>query len=383
MAANDKGNGFRNPFAAERLGGFLPFFWYGMRSRDWLRLLRSGRGGITLNRLLNIAGVSLMAPPSSAMHYLSEALFARRAEAVEIVPPVFVLGHWRSGTTHLHNLLTRDPASAFPTTFECVFPGGFLVGERALGWLMKPFLPGRRPRDAVPMAPDAPFEDEFALAKLGLSSPYAALAFPRDGPPARSLLDLSELPAAEMRRWEDGFLWLMRRLQLAHPGRRLTLKSPPHTARIGMLLKLFPEARFVHISRHPYEVYPSTLRLWKIMNSRLGLQNPALDDCWLPDHVLDTLPAMYAAYERDTASLAPGQLAEIRYDRLVADPIGTLRSVYVQLGLGDFATVEMPVTTYLESLGAHEATAHRLPDEIRARIAARWSGYFDRFGYDS
>ena len=115
---------YLNPFWVERVGGYVPFFWYGMRTRHWLKLLAGGGFRITYDRIPDVLGVTLMAPLSSAMHYLSEAAFRRRAEAVEIVPPVFILGHWRSGTTLLHNLITRDPATAFPTTFECVFPGG-------------------------------------------------------------------------------------------------------------------------------------------------------------------------------------------------------------------------------------------------------------------
>lgn len=372
---------FRNLFRTERLGGFLPFVWYGSRTRDWLALLARGRFDITPNRLPNVLGVTLMSPLSSLMRLVSEALYRRRAEAVEIVPPVFVLGHWRSGTTFLHNLLTCDPSTAYPTTFECVFPDGFLPGERLFGRVLSLFLPGKRPMDDVPMAADAPFEDEFALAKMGLPSPYAALAFPRHGPPPAGHLDIATLPEPQRRAWSAGLLWLLRRVQLAHPGRRLVLKSPPHTARIGMLLELFPEARFVHLCRDPYAIYPSTLKLWKILNSRLGLQNPADDDGWLPEHVLATLPAMYAAYERDRPLIPEGRLAEISYEDLAADPRATLASVYERLGLGDFSRVSPAVDAYLATLGRHEARPHGLAAEDRARVEQRWGFYFDRFGY--
>src|SRR5687768_18104609 len=46
---------------------------------------------------------------------------------------------------------------------------------------------------------------------------------------------------------------------------RSILKSPPHTCRVPTLLRLFPDARFVHIVRDPYAVYPSTLHLWRIL----------------------------------------------------------------------------------------------------------------------
>ena len=62
--------------------------------------------------------------------------------------------------------------------------------------------------DDVPMGSSEPFEDEFALAKIGLPSPYAAMAFPRNGPALLSTIDLSALPEPDRLRWEKGFLWL-------------------------------------------------------------------------------------------------------------------------------------------------------------------------------
>ena len=81
---------YLNPFRArpKRVGGYVPFFWYGMRTRHWLKLLASGGFRITYDRIPDVLGVTLLAPLSSAMHYLSEAVFRRRAEAVEVLPPV-------------------------------------------------------------------------------------------------------------------------------------------------------------------------------------------------------------------------------------------------------------------------------------------------------
>jgi hypothetical protein len=352
-----------------------------MRFEHWRRLLAGGGYAITLNRLPNILGVTLMTPVSWALHNLSEAIFRRSAEAVRIRPPIFVLGHWRTGTTFLHNLLAADPANAFPTTFECTFPDGFLLTERALGWALALFLPRKRPMDDVPLGRDLPSEDEFALAKIGLGSPYLGLASPRNQASGSRYLDLVDLSDAERRAWEEGFVWLMQRFQLAHPGQRLVLKSPPHTSRVGTLLKLFPQARFIHIARNPFDVYPSTYRLWKILNSRFGLRNPADDDGMLPEYILSTLPRMYAAYERDRHLIPAGRLAEIRYEDLVADPKGTLRAVYGQLDLGDFTPVGVGIDSLLANLGEHRRSIHAVGEADRRSIVDRWGFYFRRFGY--
>ena len=44
--------------------------------------------------------------------------------------PLFIVGHWRTGTTLLHELLILDPRHAFPTTYQCMEPNHFLLTER-------------------------------------------------------------------------------------------------------------------------------------------------------------------------------------------------------------------------------------------------------------
>lgn len=359
----------------------MPFVWYGAAAGPWYRLLRSSAFDITLNRLPNIVGVSLLAPVESAVSSLCEMLFGAKADLTGVIPPLFVLGHWRTGTTFLHNLLSRDPRSAFPTTLQCMFPGSFLISRHTIGWIVSAMLPAKRPMDDIPVGLDAPFEDEFALAKLGVASTYAALASP-DRPPDLRHLDLIELPEPDRAAWEQAFVRYMRRLQFANPGKRLVLKSPPHTARIATLLRLFPDARFVHIARNPFETYASTVNLWKVLNSRQGLRNPARDDAWLPEYVLAGLERMYAAYQRDLPRLGANRLVELRYEEFVGDPVGALEGAYERLELGGFEPARRAMVGYLVSLGPHEGASWRLDDTLRAAIADRWRGYFSRFGYD-
>jgi hypothetical protein len=102
---------------------------------------------------------------------------------------IFIIGHWRTGTTLLHELLTLDEGFTAPSTIECFAPALCL----ALGWLLrrlKFFLPANRPMDNMLLGWDQPQEDEFALMNLGLGSPYEAMIFPNHreaGHPANEL----------------------------------------------------------------------------------------------------------------------------------------------------------------------------------------------------
>jgi hypothetical protein len=73
-----------------------------------------------------------------------------------IPPPLFVLGHWRSGTTHLHNLLCLDERAGYTTTFQTVFPNHLFGFHKPLIWLMRLLMPKTRPVDNVPLDPQLP-----------------------------------------------------------------------------------------------------------------------------------------------------------------------------------------------------------------------------------
>ena len=88
----------------------------------------------------------------------------------------------------------------------------------------------------------------------------------------------------------------MRKLTFKY-GRPLVLKSPPHTARIRLLLEMFPEARFVHIHRHPYQVFRSCRHYHDTAVWYSYLQKP---DTSLND---DRIIRRYEAFAKDEAEL--------------------------------------------------------------------------------
>ena len=80
--------------------------------------------------------------------------------------PVFILGHWRSGTTFMHNVFSCDKHFGYNTTYQTVFPHLMMWGQpffkKNMSWLM----PDKRPTDNMELAVDLPQEEEFALANM-------------------------------------------------------------------------------------------------------------------------------------------------------------------------------------------------------------------------
>ena len=44
--------------------------------------------------------------------------------------PIFIISHWRTGSTYLHQLLNCDPELTAPTLFQCSFPDSFRTSRR-------------------------------------------------------------------------------------------------------------------------------------------------------------------------------------------------------------------------------------------------------------
>lgn len=361
------------------------YCWHGMRVRGWLGLLRRGRFRVTLNCLPMIFTVSVVSVLNSALYRISELRYRKRAEAVEFIePPVFVIGHWRSGTTLLHELLTCAPGSAYCDVHQALFPNQFLLTDRFVGKWFNLFLPKRRPMDRMRMDVKKPQEDEFALCNLGLPSPYLTMAFPRQGPICNEYLSLRNISEPERKRWCDTFMWYMKRLayqEQRRGKRRLILKSPTHTARIRTLLKLFPDAKFIYIARDPEDVFSSTMKLWKSMDSVQGLQNPANEGAWLREHVLDTFAEMYRCFAEDWPTIPEKNRAAIKFEDLVADPKAVLRGVYDQVDLGAFSAIEPGIEQYLQTTSDHFRNPKVLEDADAAAIRERWADFIDRFEY--
>ncbi len=366
----------------EKYAGMVLYFWHGMRFGAWYNLLKKNDFRFTWNCLPQIITVSLLTPLNSLLYRLSEAVYGRRIADYKIEhPPIFVLGHWRTGTTYLHDLLACDPEFGYPTTYECIFPNHFLLTGPLARFGFGLVQPEKRPMDDVAVGTDRPQEEEFALCNFGLPSIYVAWALPRRGPIDHSHLDLRDLPAEDKRRWREGFLWFFRRVSY-RCRKPLILKSPQNTARVATLLEMFPDARFIHITRDPMTVFPSTMRLWKTMTSVQGLEHPPNDEPWLEDYVLDTFSVLFKRYEEDRKLIPDEQLTEITYEALVADPKAVMKSIYARLDLGDFSRAEEAVDSYLSGTREYQTNVYELPEEKRTLVRKRWAAYFKRFGYD-
>ncbi len=354
-------------------------FWHGMLVGEWFRLAARHKFRIHPYRWPMALSISFYTSLNSVVHQLQRLLYDRRVNETEVKePPIFILGHWRSGTTYLHELMVLDDRFASPSTFDCFVPNHFLLTEwpvKKLAWWA---VPAQRPMDNMEAGWDCPQEDEFALCNMGLPSPYLRCAFPNDPPEGLESLNIDAVSDEERGRWVAGLQWFVRALTFKRQT-RLVLKSPPHNGRIKMLLEAFPNARFVHIVRHPDTVVPSTIRLWKALDLVEGMQVPL--NRGVEELVFDCYERMYQGFESQRSLVDPQNIVDVRYEELVKDPAGTLAGIYEKLGLGDFEVARPKVEALVASRKSYKTNKHELDAPLKARIRERWSGYIERYGY--
>lgn len=183
----------------------------GVTLRDWLRLLWDNRFALSPGCSTRLLAVTHQSVWNSVLGWYEHWRSVSKLGDVAVPPPVFILGHWRSGTTHLHNLLTVDERFAFPNNYQAFYPHTFLTTEALSSRLIEPFLPRRRPMDNIEWDMRSPQEDEFAAAATGLS-PCLGWAFPRQRDHYDRYLTFRGVPDHEIARWQEALVLFLKKL---------------------------------------------------------------------------------------------------------------------------------------------------------------------------
>jgi hypothetical protein len=328
------------------------------------------------------AGITLISVPNSIVALVEDWRYAKAIRRTNVSAPLFVLGTWRSGTTHLHNLLALDNRFAYPTQFQVLCPRTFLASERLGTRVLSLLMPKQRPQDAVRMGANEPQEEDFAMCVLSGQANLMAWAFPRNGPYYDQYMTMAGLSDAELARWKDNYLYFVRKLSYRF-GRPLVLKSPANTGRIKTLLELFPDAKFIHIHRNPYDIFRSALHTYRTAGPWWQLQRIDYGDEEAAHSLIFRMTkTLYEGYFEQSFQIPLGRLHQLAFANLERDPIDELRKAYDALELPAFAYVEPALRTYLSSLSDYKKNVFReLSPELKDRLRQEWEHYFEAFGY--
>jgi hypothetical protein len=361
-----------------------PFIFGSLRS--WLRLLWNNRD-IDRKFIPRALLVTLVTFLTSPLRLYESVRYGRIVRNTAVHPStIFIIGHWRSGTTHLHNLLCQDKNLGRVSMWQAFAPGLCLTGEKVikepLNKMAKKLHPTRE-IDNIPLSMDNPEEEDLAIANM---SPYSYLhmyTFPRRARYffERYITYFYNLPQSIIDEWKEIYLTVLRKATLEAGGKRLVIKNCADSARIKTLLELLPDAKFIHIYRNPYDIFRSTQHLYGVVLKRAQVQEINLNE--IEDWVLLFYTQIMQRFLADRALIPAGSLVDMKYEDLEKEPLAQLHKVYETLSLPGFAEAEPAFSAYLDSIADYKKLAHKkLDDNIVIKVNQHWQFAFDALGYE-
>lgn len=349
----------------------------------WARLIFEN--GVPRPYWGKLARILVASAATLPLRVAETAIYSSSLARTEIrEPPLFVLGFARTGTTHLHNLLSQDPNLGYVTTFQAAAPKWFLVGRGKIQSLMAQGMGVvKRPMDNMTIALDLPQEEEVALANSTHLSFLHYLSFPQKAPEYLDryvlLGDGSGLAQADLRRWETEYLEIVRKATINWSGRRIVLKTPVNQGRIPSLLRMFPDAKFVHIVRDPFVIFQSMLHMHRKVLPLYSLQD--IDWQGVEKFIVDSFVATMKQFIEDSRAIPDGNLVEVKYERLEQDPVGELGKIYSALRLPGWEAAQESVEQYLATLGGYTKNQYEPSRDAAELVRERWGFALDRWNY--
>ena len=352
----------------------------GCNLKTLIKLL-SHNGFVAPNRLTQLSLI-LAATLSRLPFSLGEKISVVQSSTLLSSPPVFIIGHWRSGTTYLYTLLSRDPSWATVSPLATGLPWDFLLLAKWLQPLLENALPNARKIDRVPVNSNSPQEDEIALANMQTVSFYHALYFPqRFQENFESGIFFTGCSTQEVEQWQKAMTYFLTKLQLQHPEQRLLIKNPVYTARVSLLRLMFPDAKFIHIYRNPYIVFQSMKNFYHTLLAEMALQ--PFDHVVIDEVILESYPKMINTLLEDRAKLQCNQFVEVRFEDFEVDPLGQLELIYQKLDLENFAAAQPYFYQYLNSLIPYRKNRYQFTALDNQKVEKYWQPFIKRWQYHS
>ncbi|MBE9189739.1 sulfotransferase [Gloeocapsopsis crepidinum LEGE 06123] len=352
-------------------------------------LIRHGADRKYLFKVLRILLLSFCTLPIRAWESLKFQSQINKQEIIE--PPIFILGHWRSGTTYLHYLMSQDPNLGYISSFQAFAPHFFITGNQTILPFLSKYFPQiltriiseKRVMDNVKFSLDYPAEEEFALGNISCCSLYhGAFVFPRNIESYfKKYVLFDNDKHKEKKKWKLAYIQVLKKATFSMQGKRLILKNPPNTARIKVLLEMFPDAKFIHIYRNPYIVYNSRIKEYKASTKLFGFQT--IEEKELEKKSVEIYQQVMHKFFDDKCLISPGNLVEIKFEDLEHNPIQEIERIYKQLSLSGFDSAKCCFKAYIESQKSYKKNEYELDKQTVDKITSCWGFTIRKWRYET
>ena len=148
---------------------------------------------------------------------------------------------------------------------------------------------------------------------------------------------------------------------------------------VQLLLEIFPNAKFIHIHRSPYDVFNSANNLHQTLSTLTTLQT--IDPERANETVLVLYEQMMKRYLADRELIPSGHLVDVRYEDLEKDPMAVLKEIYASLDLANFEGSIPAFNAFLAAQKSYKKNQYQLSVEAQQKIDQRWAFAFSALGY--
>lgn len=293
--------------------------------------------------------------------------------------PIFILGHWRSGTTYLQKALCAINGFNFVSVADVTTSSGSKLISIIFRFFISTLFSIIKIEDKfqrVRFTAQMPMEEMHAMMFNNCYHTSSwAFIFPNKAKQyfKNYLFD----PINEGQKQMDiNYKNIVENIitKKKQPN-YLILKSPENTARIKRLLALYPNAKFIYIHRNPYDVYQSCLRFWEIIGNDFSVQK--FSDETKRELILYTYKEMMKGYLEQRVLLSNNNLVEIEYDILRSAPQEIIVNALNKLGLMQ-ESYNDDIKKFLSQtdIKGYKVNQYNSDTEIAAMLANEWEiGY--------
>ena len=301
---------------------------------------------------------------------------------VEIRRPIVIAGLQRTGTTHLHNLLSADPEIRFlpyweslePVPASLALPDGEpdprrTTTEMALGFQDAVMPHFKRMHE---MTVDHAHE-EIQLLAIDFSTMFfeSVVALP------------SYRDWYVSHRQTPHYRYLERCLKVLtwlRGGKRWVLKSPQHIEQVEAVTDVFPDATVVFTHRDPVSVLASTTTM---LAYSARMHQSEIDTGALGTYWTDRTEQMLRACVRDRDRVPASASLDVLFHEYMRDDMAVVESIYevADQPLTDVSRAAMDAYMREHPRGRFGRIAYKLADFglDAGEIRRRFSFYVDRF----
>jgi len=352
---------------------------FGISIKNWINILENN-GGVDTKYLHRGIFVTIMSIITSPIRLLFKLKYDLKIKNTKIEhPPVIIIGHWRSGTTYLHELISQDPQFCFVSLWHTMLPDSFIILEPIKGFLSN-FLPKKRPMDEIRVDIDGPYEEEAGIAVFSLWSFFHCLHFARNAEEQYlKSIHFEGLSDAEKQLWQDKYLKFMKSVTYSNNGKRLLIKNPANTARIPTLLEIFPNANFIHIYRNPYKVYLSTVKMRNRVLDKLALQEANKEE--IEEQVINNYKRIMKSYFEQKKQIPKDKIVDVCYEDLVSNPIKQVKKIYSELNLPGLDRALPEMKKYLTKQKDYKTNVYKIDRDILKHVEKEWDFTINLWNY--